>query len=385
MSIPLSKDPMMAETLQRVGRQFGINAPFLSYEEIKVGNVNHTYKVNYILSDENHMARIKSYLVQKINTYAFREPVFLMENIDNVTEYIHKQQPTKLCLHYYRTVEGTNYLSEEDGGFWRMCNYIPSLTFSACKDLEMVRDAGKAFGQFQMMLSDYDPGTLHYTIPDFHNTRKRYQTLISDIRQDPIGRAQTAREEIDYLLKVQDQACLLTDLYTQGRLPLRVTHNDTKINNVLFDEQTRKPLVVIDLDTVMPGLVGHDFGDAVRFSANYVEEDSRDTARAGLDLNVFWAFAEGFLQKTASKLTDTEIFSLANSCFCLACELAARFLDDYITGDKYFHIHYQDHNLVRARCQIALAKDMMKKMDAMQGIVREVAKKYTAGDPEERK
>ena len=184
------------------------------------------------------------------------------------------------------------------------------------------------------------------------------------------------REELDWLLSVQDQACRLTDMFNAGELPLRVTHNDTKINNVLFDVDTREALVVVDLDTVMPGLVGHDFGDAIRFAANFVEEDSADYPKAGINLNIFWAFAEGFLKYTAKTLTENEIATLGLSCFVLACELATRFLDDYINGDKYFNVKKEKHNLVRTRCQIALAKDMLEKMDAMQAIVNECARKY---------
>ena len=170
-------------------------------------------------------------------------------------------------------------------------------------------------------------------------------------------------------------SCKLTDMEKSGELPLRVTHNDTKINNVLFDRDTLRPLVVIDLDTVMPGLIGHDFGDAIRFAANFVEEDCPQVEKAGIDLNVFWAFAEGFLKKTASTLTESEIDTLALSCFSLACELSTRFLADYIMGDKYFNIRRNKHNLERTRCQIALAKDMMEKMNAMNAIVRECAER----------
>lgn len=159
-----------------------------------------------------------------------------------------------------------------------------------------------------------------------------------------------------------------------GELPLRVTHNDTKINNVLFDKETDEALVVIDLDTVMPGLVGHDFGDAIRFAANYVEEDSKEPEKAGVNMEVFRAFAEGFLSKTANSLTDTEINTLPLSCFALSCELATRFLDDYIMGDVYFKNNYPGHNLVRTRCQIALAKDMLQKMPQMEQLVQECLK-----------
>ena len=368
-------NPDIARKLLKVGEAFRIPGPFFSYEEIKMGNVNHTYKVNYIRDDGSGMAKIKSYLVQRVNTYAFQKPLELMANIDKVTEYIHGHFPTVKCLHFHHTVERNNYLMDKDG-FWRLSNYVPSVTFNSCEDLEIVRSAGQAFGDFQMMLSEFDASSLYYTIPDFHNTRKRYEKLKADMAEDPCGRVAEVREELDWLLSVEDEACKLTDLYEAGELPLRVTHNDTKINNVLFDEESLKPLVVIDLDTVMPGLVGHDFGDAIRFAANFVEEDSPEAEKAGLNLNIYWAFAEGFLKETAPTLTEAEAETLGNSCFTLACELSTRFLDDYIIGDKYFKIKDPKHNLTRTRCQIALAKDMRKKMDAMNAIVRDGWKRY---------
>ena len=302
-------NPQTARKLLEVGEAFRIPGPFFSYEEIKMGNVNHTYKVNYIRDDGTGMAKVKSYLVQRVNTYAFQRPVELMKNIDGVTGHIRQKHPGAQYLHFHHTQDGCNYLFDEDG-FWRLSNYVPSVTYDSCDDLGVVRSAGEAFGSFQMMLSDFDASSLYYTIPDFHNTRKRYA------------------------------------------------------------------LVVIDLDTVMPGLVGHDFGDAIRFAANFVEEDSPRADKAGVNLNVYWAFAEGFLKETAATLTPREVETLGLSCFALACELATRFLDDYIVGDKYFKIKNAEHNLVRTRCQIALAKDMLLKMDAMNAIVMDCYNRY---------
>ena len=371
----LDMNPAIARKLKEIGDAFCIKGPFFSYEEIKMGNVNHTYKVNYIVDDGTGMAKIKSYLVQRVNTYAFQHPVELMQNIDRVTEHIRRERPKNQSLHFHHTVDRKNYLMDDDG-FWRLSNYVPSVTFDSCDDLDVVRSAGEAFGDFQLMLSDFDAAQLFYTIPDFHDTRKRYAKLREDAQADPCGRVSEVRQELDWLLSVEDEACKLTDLYNAGELPLRVTHNDTKINNVLFDEETRRALVVIDLDTVMPGLVGHDFGDAIRFAANFVEEDCDDAEKAGVNLNVYWAFAEGFLKKTAATLTDAEVDTLGPSCFALACELATRFLDDYIVGDKYFKIKNAEHNLVRTRCQIALAKDMLLKMDAMNAIVMDCYNRY---------
>ena len=370
-----NNDMVTARRLQKIGEAFGITDPFFSYEEIKMGNVNQTYKVNYIRNDGSGMAQIKSYLLQRINTYAFQYPVELMSNIDRVTEHIRREHPEQISLHFHHTKDGKNYLEDREG-FWRLSNYVPSITFNTCDDVEVIRSTGEAFGDFQMMLSNFDPGKLFYTIPDFHNTRHRYEQLKTSIAKDPCGRVKEVETEIEWLLSVEDEACRLTDMEHRGEVPLRVTHNDTKINNVLFDHVTHKPLVVIDLDTVMPGLVAHDFGDAVRFAANFVEEDCPDYKKAGIDLNVFWAFAEGFLSKTTKALTEKEIETLALGCFALACELATRFLNDYIKGDKYFKIKHPQHNLDRTRCQIALAKDMMKKMNAMNAIVCECAKRY---------
>ena len=368
-------DPDVARKLLQVGEAFRIPGPFFSYEEFKVGNVNHTCKVNYIRDDGTGMARIKSYLVQRVNTYAFQHPVELMRNIDCVTEHIRTKHPETRSLHFHHTADGNNYLMDEDG-FWRLSNYVPSVTFDTCDDLSVVRSAGQAFGDFQMLLSDFDAEQLFYTIPDFHNTRKRYEKLKADMASDPCGRVSEVRDELDWLLSMEDEACRLTDLFNAGKLPLRVTHNDTKINNVLFDEKSREALVVIDLDTVMPGLVGHDFGDAIRFAANFVEEDCPQADKAGVNLNIYWAFAEGFIKETAATLTEAEVNTLGISCFALACELATRFLDDYILGDKSFKIKYPAHNLVRTRCQIALAKDMRKKMDAMNAIARDCWMRY---------
>ena len=353
------------QKLLEVSRLFRIDYEYLGYETIQMGNVNRTYKVNFMLPE----GKPKSFLVQNVNTYAFRNPVGLMDNIDKVTEHIRAKKPGQLALHFHHTADRKTYV--EDGeNFWRMTNYVPSVTFNAVTDLEIVRNAGMAFGEFQMDLADFDITELMETIPGFHNTCQRYEKLLQSIREDKAGRAAEVQEEIDFLLSVQDQACSLTNLQKQGKLPLRVTHNDTKINNVLFHPEDNSAMIVIDLDTVMPGLMGHDFGDAIRFAANFVEEDCRDLDKVGVNLEVFRAFAEGFLSKTAAAMTEAEVDTLAMSAFVLTAELATRFLADYLDGDLYFNIKYPEHNLVRTRCQIALAKDMLKKMDQMEAIVR---------------
>ncbi|MBQ2785570.1 MAG: aminoglycoside phosphotransferase family protein [Oscillospiraceae bacterium] len=350
--------------LQEVCRGFCINGTYLGYETIQVGNVNKTYRVS-VLTEEGIA---KHFLVQNVNTYVFKNPIQVMENIDKVTEHIRTKQPDKVGLHFHHTADRKNYIVD-GSNFWRMTNYIPSTTHSVVKDLEIVCNAGCAFGEFQMQLSDFDSSQLHETISGFHNTKQRYEKLSQTVFEDPCGKVSEVREELDYLFSVRDLACRLTDMQERGELPLRVTHNDTKINNVLFDKDTHVALVVIDLDTVMPGLVGHDFGDAIRFAANFTEEDCLEYERVGINMEVFRAFTEGFLRKTAHMLTKKEIDTLALSCFVLTVELAVRFLDDYIQGSPYFKINYPEHNLVRTRCQIALAKDMFINMEQMNACV----------------
>ena len=361
----------MRNKLLHICKEFRISGEMLSYEEIKVGNVNKTYKVNFVHAD----GKKKSYIIQSVNTYVFKNPIGVMENIDLVTEHIRAKKKDQVALHFHHTAQGKTYVFDEDG-FWRLFNYIVSDTYNSTTDLEVIKNAGEAFGEFQMLLADFDASQLFETIPDFHDTRKRYKKLCDDVLADPCGKVSDVKEELNWLMSVQDYACQLIDMYSAGKLPLRVTHNDTKINNVLFDKENKSALVVIDLDTVMPGLVGNDFGDAIRFAANFVEEDCPNYEKAGVNMDVFRSFADGFLRCTAKTLEADEIKTLSLSCFSLAVELATRFLDDYILGNPYFKINYPEHNLVRTRCQIALAKDMLLKMNEMELIVEEYVSKY---------
>lgn len=356
----------MDEKLKEVCAAFRLPGTYLGYESIQVGIVNRTYKVNFLLEN----GKEKSFLVQNVNTYAFRNPIGLMNNIDLVTEHIRAKCPEKLSLHFHHTQDRKTYLVDGTN-FWRVMNYVPSATYSATKEPEILRNAGKAFGEFQTQLADFDIHLLVETIPGFHNTRRRYASLDEAINQDAVGRVKEASKEIAYIQSIRDLACTLTDLGAEGKLPLRVTHNDTKINNVLFDALTNEALVVIDLDTVMPGYMGHDFGDAIRFAANYVAEDCPEYDRVGIDLEVFRAFAQGFLEKTRDTMTPWERSTLATSCICLTAELVVRFLDDYLRGDLYFSTQYPEHNLVRTRNQIALCRDMIAHLDEMEAIIRQ--------------
>lgn len=353
------------EKLEQVCKAFRIQGSLQSYEEIKVGNVNKTYRVNFLQED----GKRKSYIVQAVNTYVFKNPVQVMSNIDLVTEHIHAKAPKKRVLHFHHTADRKTYLMD-DKGFWRLFNYIPSNTYNTTDNLDIIRNAGEAFGQFQMMLSDFDASSLYETIPNFHNTPKRYEQLIADAQADPKGRLAEARPEYDWLLSVREQACRLTNLHEQGLLPLRVTHNDTKLNNVLFDKASGNAICVIDLDTVMPGFAAHDFGDAIRFGASTAAEDEKDLNKVSCDMTLFEAYFNGFMEGCRGSLTDKEVEALPMGAKIMTFECGMRFLTDYLQGDTYFKIHYPEQNLDRTRTQLKLVKDMEEKWDIMARIVR---------------
>ena len=363
----------MKDKLQKIGDEFRLPGTVVEVDTVKRGNINSTYCVTY--EDEEQK---KSYMFQKVNTFVFKDPVLIMQNIDHVTSHIRENYPDSPSLHFHHTKDGSNFLFDDDGSFWRVMNAVDSVTFDSCDDLEIVRNTGEAFGRFQMQLSDFDASLLHETIPDFHNTKKRLDTLFTHVAADPCGRAAQVANEIAYIASVRERAGELSERYAAGEFPLRVTHNDTKANNVLFDPETKKPLVVIDLDTVMPGMAMYDFGDAVRFIANTAEEDEKDVSKVSFDTAKFRAFCEGYVGQVWDALTPEEIDSLVPACFAITIELAARFLDDYLTGDKYFKVCYPEHNVVRTRCQLALAKDIDKKSGELAAIVRETVNEAKA-------
>lgn len=350
--------------VEAIAQAFNLNGNIVLVEVISAGKVNHTYKVTL----EDSEGKQKAYLFQEINTYVFKKPKEVMLNIDRIINHIKKENPNAICLELLYCPDGKNFYITGDS-FWRIYTYIDSVTFNSSKDPHIVYDAAVAFGNFQRDLSTFDASVLYETIVDFHNTPKRFQTLKSHYQEDELGRASQCTAEADYLFSMYDKACILHELYKNGKIPMRVTHNDTKINNVLFDKTTNKALCVIDLDTVMPGFTGHDFGDAVRSAANSMGSASLEFDKIRIDLDIFKAFAEGFLSKTKDILTPAEISSLPDSCLVMTLELASRYTDDFITGDKYFKASYPTQNLDRARNLIALAKDMDLNMPKMRQII----------------
>ncbi len=365
-------------TVEQICRLFGIPGELVAEKKLSAGNINLTCTA--LFRDENGAET--RYVVQRINGFVFKQPTQIMSNIEKVTAHIRTRleaqgaDADRLVLQFLHIASGANFWQDEEGNVWRVYYFIPnSVAVDATEDPAILRGAGSAFGQFQKFLLDFDAAQLFETIPDFHNTPKRLDRLFADVAEDPCGRAAECRDLIDYISEKRELAGSLIRAVEAGELPLRVTHNDTKCNNVLFDGTTGEPLAVIDLDTIMPGLMAYDFGDAVRFAASTAAEDEPDTSKVALDLNKFRAFAEGFVGALGDTMTDAELDSLSVGAFAITIELASRFLDDYLTGDRYFAVKRPNHNLERTACQIALAKDMERKLDEMKSIIREIAKK----------
>ena len=367
MNIPM-------QDLERIFDAFGMSGRIAQASVISNGNINQTYDVT--VSDGESSGR---YVFQRVNTYVFKEPVGMMENIARITAHCGEKlrlagQSRDCVMHFLSRPNGENYLLEDDA-FWRICEFVPNtVAYNASEDPDILRAAGRAFGQFQNMLADFDASLLHETIPNFHNTKQRYLTMEAHVAADPVGRVASVRAELDMLAQMRADALRLCDMLERGELPLRVTHNDTKINNVLFDADTGVGKTVIDLDTVMPGLVAYDFGDAVRFAGNRSAEDEKDLSLTGLDMDRFAAFAEGFVGELAETLTENERKTLALGVFVMTVELAVRFLDDYICGDVYFKLLYPEHNLVRTRCQLRLAQDIFAHLDEMNAKIDEICR-----------
>ena len=329
------------------------------------GHINSTYK---IVTDQG-----AQYILQRINTYVFKDPVGVMNNAGAVTDFIRARvNDPRLALHFLNAKDGKLYHEDENGEFWRMYDFVDGFCLDAPQCDNDFYQSAVGFGQFQQMLADFPAETLVETIPNFHNTIDRYRQFKESVAADAQGRLAGVRADVDFLLEREEKGSRLQKMREAGILPLRVTHNDTKLNNVLLDKETGKPLCVLDLDTVMPGLSSYDFGDSIRFGAATAAEDEKDLSKMEMDLHLFEVYARGFLA-SATNLTEEEIKALPMGAYSITLEQATRFLKDYLDGDVYFKTQYDDHNLVRARTQIKLVADMEKKMDEMDAIIAKVA------------
>ncbi len=354
---------------------------YVGYRPVTDGHINDTYVVKYDAEDGTRLR----YLLQRINVNVFRRPVELMENVCGVTSFLREKiskeggDPTRETLTVYPAKDGKNYYMAEDGGCWRMYNYVEdTYSINELTSPDDFKSAALSFGNFQNQLADYPIETLHETIPNFHNTPSRFKDFVEALNKNASGRKDAAKPEIDFVLEREKDCSVITDLLASGDLPLRVTHNDTKLNNVLFDNKTNKGICVVDLDTVMPGSALYDFGDSIRFGANTAAEDETDLSKVSLSLEYFKAYVEGYLETAGSSLTENEIKYLPFAAKLLTLECGIRFLGDFINGDIYFKIDYPEHNLVRARTQFKLVEDIEAKYSEMVKIVNEAKDKILA-------
>ena len=345
------------------------------FEPITAGHINHTYAV-FVNGEES-----PKYVMQKINTNIFKNPVGLIANIKGVCSHVKKKveerggDVMREVLTLIPTKDGADFLLDENLGAWRLYYFITDATAhqSACRP-GLLRSAAEAFGLYQNLLSDYPAETLFETIPNFHNTVSRYNDFMQAVNADAFDRVKECAEDIEVIKVHEPFAHIIVDAIANGEIPLRVTHNDTKLNNIMIDNNTDKGICVIDLDTVMPGSLLYDFGDSIRFAACNSAEDETDLSKVFLRLDLFEEYTEGFLDGVGKNITAKEIELLPMSAFILTYELVLRFLGDYLNGDVYFQTHRNKHNLERARTQLKLALDMETKLDAMAEIVKKYAK-----------
>ena len=358
------------EEIKGILDNFEITGQFVDFYPIDDGHINDTLTVVYNVDGEE-----MRHLLQRINTNVFKNPCELMANVDCVTSFLQDKiiaaggDSERESLYCKPTRTGEKYFVDGENRVWRLYNFVEnSFSHNTIESPEVFFNAGKAFGEFQRQLADFPIDKLYETIPDFHNTGKRYSNLVNAIEKDPMDRVKELSEEIGFCRERRDETYVLTGKTVIGDLPLRVTHNDTKLNNILFDMTTNEPICIVDLDTVMPGLSLYDFGDAIRFGANTAAEDEKDVSKVSLDLNLYEQYVRGFLTSAGNSLVSEEVKLLPFSAKMMTLECGMRFLTDYIDGDVYFKIHYPDHNLVRCHTQFALVKDIEAKFEEMMQI-----------------
>jgi len=332
------------------------------------GHINETYLVT---CDSG-----LSYILQKINKKIFTKPEELMENVAAVTEYLAKNSSDpRTSMHLVPAADGKSFCKDADGEYWRMYEFVPSTV--CLQKAESPKDfyySGLAFGKFQGQLAGFPAETLHEAIKDFHNTRARFGQLHAAMEVNFENRKELCAKELEFALAHECEGGAIVDKLANGELPLRVTHNDTKLNNILFDFDTRTPLCIIDLDTIMPGSSLYDYGDSIRFGASTAAEDEKDLDKVWCDMELFRTYTEGFLEGCGGSLTEKEVEMLPMGAKMMTLECGIRFLADYLNGDTYFRTHYAEQNLDRARTQFKLVADMEAKWEQMASIVKEAAK-----------
>ena len=359
----MTRDELCIKRDEALGA-FGLSEKALSCTPYGNGHINDTFLVVCKCG--------KRYILQRINHHIFTKPQEIMENICAVTSFIRQKamadggDAERCTLSVVKTRSGESFYEDSIGSFWRLYDFTEgTVAKERVSNLKEFCDCAFAFGNFQAQLAEFDASSLHEAIKDFHNTPVRFANLLRAIEADPLGRVATVRPEIEFALAREEFTKALEVAHAEGRLPLRVTHNDTKLNNILFDANTDLPVCVIDLDTIMPGYSVNDFGDSIRFGANTAAEDETDLSKVSLDLDLYHAYADGFLRGCNGSLTDSEIELLPIGAIMMTLECGLRFLTDYIEGDTYFRISRPSHNLDRCRTQFSLVADMEKKLKKM--------------------
>ena len=365
--------------LSWLGKQLEIDGEFVSAIAYGSGHINETFVATYEMRavGKGPETRQCRFIHQRINANIFKDPATLMCNLARVTKHIRgkleaqgEDDLERRVLTLISTRDNIDWVIDERGNYWRTFQFIEgATTFDVVETVDQAREVGHAFGEFQSQLIDLGPPQLAFTIPDFHNTRERLSAFKEAVERDVCNRAASVRDEISRVDHYVDLVDDLLKLQRAGEIPLRVVHNDTKINNVLIDDETGKGLCVIDLDTVMPGLVADDFGDLVRTSSSFAREDERNLSKVVVELPIFEALVIGYLSASGSFLTDSEVDSLIVGSKLMTYEQALRFLADHLAGDTYFRIHREAHNLDRARVQIALLDSIVAHEDEMRSIV----------------
>lgn len=358
---------------------FQLNAMVMKAVRYGSGHINDTFLVT-LKREEGTEGRV---ILQRMNKNIFKNPEELMENILGVTSFLRKKiienggDPERETLNVIPTKDGNSYFVDSEAEYWRCYNFIEGATsYDQVESEEDFYQSAVSFGNFQRLLADYPAETLHETIKGFHDTKARFETFKKAVKEDVCGRAHSVQDEIQFVLAHEDLANAFGDMLENKELPLRVTHNDTKLNNIMIDNETHKGICVIDLDTVMPGLAMNDFGDSIRFGASTGAEDETDLDKIQCDMNLFDIYAKGFIEGCAGKLTTKEIELLPLGAKVMTFECGMRFLTDYLQGDTYFKIHRENHNLDRCRTQFKLVSDMEAKWDTMNAIIQKYKKTH---------
>lgn len=359
----------MTESL--IIEKFDVDGEFISAIPYGSGHINDT---KLVTMSEGGVE--KQYVLQRINHNVFKNPAQLMENYVGVTSYLKAAiekaggDPMRETLNVIKTKDGKNFYLSDEGNYYRLVYFVTdSISYDLVEKPEQFYDSAVAFGNFQYLLRDYPAETLYETIVNFHNTPDRIRLFEEALKADVCGRAKDVSAEIDFVLSRREFAATLENARAEGKLPLRVTHNDTKLNNILFDKTTGKSLCVVDLDTIMPGYSVNDFGDSIRFGATTALEDERDLSKVNFDISLYELYVKGFIEGTKGGLTDVEMDLLPIGAIMMTFECGTRFLTDYLAGDTYFKIHREGHNLDRARNQFKLVRDMESRLDEMRAIV----------------